>query len=97
MNKERYCYLCGVDFKYPSKLKRHLQTAKHKLYEADLDECEVSTCGGDLQDGLDRLNSSFSEMLDDQDQLLDTMNVCLAKVVACLCMLASYMGYFSNR
>ena len=35
MNKERYCHLCGIDFKYPSKLKRHLQTAKHKLYEAN--------------------------------------------------------------
>ena len=31
---ERICPVCGVDCKYPSKLKRHLQSAKHQLYEA---------------------------------------------------------------
>ena len=77
MNKVRYCHLCGVDFKYPSKLKRHLRTAKHKVYEANEIVTEVSTCSVDFQDGL---NSSFQEtMTDDNDQLLDPMHVCLAR------------------
>ena len=33
---ERVCHLCGIEFKYPSKLIRPLQSAKHIAYEANL-------------------------------------------------------------
>ena len=33
---ERACHLCGIKFKYPSKLICHLQSAKHIAYEANL-------------------------------------------------------------
>ena len=37
----RSCQVCGIHFKYPSKLDRHLQMAKHRLYEANY-------CGGEV-------------------------------------------------
>ena len=36
MPDERVCRICGVDCKYPSKLKRQLQSARHQLYTATL-------------------------------------------------------------
>lgn len=38
----RICHVCNIDFKYPSKLARHLQTAKHQAFEANL-ECTEAT------------------------------------------------------
>ena len=34
VHKEKYCHLCGLHFKYPSKLIRHTQTTKHEVNEA---------------------------------------------------------------
>ena len=33
---ERICHICKIEFKYPSKLIRHLQSAKHIAYETNL-------------------------------------------------------------
>jgi len=34
--RKNLCDLCGVEFQYPSKLRRHLQTATHKRYSESL-------------------------------------------------------------
>ena len=33
---DRFCHVCGIDLKYPSKLSRHLQSKSHKMFEANL-------------------------------------------------------------
>ena len=54
---EQICPVCGVDCKYPSKLKRHLQSAKHQLYEASLCASEVQN-----EDDVDGSYSSPTEV-----------------------------------
>lgn len=41
LDNGRWCNVCRIHFKYPSKLKHHLQTAKHELYDANFISAEA--------------------------------------------------------
>lgn len=71
--------MCGIHFKYPSKLNRHLQTAKHRLYEANYCGGEVSAAETNTSgDGSDYDGDTFSDTL--QEPTTDT-NVSILKKV----------------
>ena len=38
---DRFCHVCGIDLKYPSKLSRHLQSKGHKMFEANLQSQDI--------------------------------------------------------
>ena len=44
--------MCGIDFKYPCKLDRHLQSAKHIAYEANLQCTKTPDVDVDLNDSV---------------------------------------------
>ena len=78
----RSCQVCGIHFKYPSKLNRHLKTAKHRLYEANYCGGEVSAAETNSSEDHD----TFSDTL--QEPTIDT-NVSIVNhglyIVAMVC------------
>ena len=50
---DRTCHVCNIVFEYPSRLRQHLQTKQHKLFDDNLNDLTYTeTQTHDIQSGL---------------------------------------------